>query len=524
MAINIYIYTSSFISKIFLSFQKYNFSTSKKIVVFNIFICYTLQQYFIGDFVMLELSSLSRFRFFNLDRVQEILETNSKAVILICGASSSGKSYVADLLKQTLNDANLKSITISTDSYNKGISGIICDKANSLYFKNNLQNIEKIKEIVKNCIINTDFSEKFCKNDLNLIKSKTKQLFSKTEQELFLRALKLEFDKINFDEPSVYDLTKVASDINTLISNGSIIEKKYSKVISEQIPTQNSICGKDFDVIIVEGIYALENDITNNIPNEITVMNFIEGNSKSLFLRRVIRDAKTTSADNCFTISNYFKFIVPSYINQILPNKQKADIVFKNDMTFSEIRSGDLYTTKQKLKVTNSEILSEILSNGKIISREKQRDIYFCSTTENVTEENLLRLRTIYNENEKAYLPTSLVHKGAIKNRKDGKIVRPINILIKEGDFYKIFKDENDFVKNMEFAQFKIEREVYKTRTRVIYKGQTLTIDDIKNEGIFIEYSDNISHEFLNTLKSSPKSKTSKNQEKTSKNNEKIGF
>ena len=86
---------------------------------------------------MLELSSLSRFRFFNLDRVQEILETNSKAVILICGASSSGKSYVADLLKQTLNDANLKSITISTDSYNKGISGIICDKVNSLYFKNN---------------------------------------------------------------------------------------------------------------------------------------------------------------------------------------------------------------------------------------------------------------------------------------------------------------------------------------------------------------------------------------------------
>ena len=306
---------------------------------------------------MLELSSMSRFRFFNLDRVQEILEKNSKAVILICGASSSGKSHVAELLKQTLTDANLKSVTISTDNYNKGISGIICDKVNSIYFKNSLKNIEKIKEIVKNCIINTDFSQKFCKNDLILIKTQTKNLLTKTEQDLFLRALKIEFDKINFDEPSVYDLSKVSYDINQLVQNNNITEKRYSKVISEQIPTENIIYGKDIDVVIVEGIYALEDAITKHIPNNITVMNFIEGNSKSLFLRRVIRDAKTTSADNCFTISNYFKFIMPAYINQILPNKQKADFVFKNDMTFSEIRSGDLYATKQKIQITNSPTL-----------------------------------------------------------------------------------------------------------------------------------------------------------------------
>ena len=143
-----------------------------------------------------------------------------------------------------------------------------------------------------------------------------------------MTALKTEFNKINFDEPTVYDLKKVASDINSIISNNDIIDRKYSKVISEQLQTNDIICGKNVDVVIVEGIYALENDIINRIPNDMLVLNFVEGNAKSLFLRRVIRDAKSTGADNCFTISAYFKFIVPSYINQILPNKQKADFVF----------------------------------------------------------------------------------------------------------------------------------------------------------------------------------------------------
>lgn len=472
---------------------------------------------------MLELSSLSRFRFFNLDRVQEILENHSKAVILICGASSSGKSYVAELLKQTLNTAGLKTATISTDNYNKGVSGIICDKVNENYFKNKLENIEKIKEIVKNCIINTDFSEKFCKNDLNLIKKHINNLINKKDVSLFLTALKTEFNKINFDEPTVYDLKKVASDINSIISNNDIIYRKYSKVISEQLQTNDIICGKNVDVVIVEGIYALENDIINRIPNDMLVLNFVEGNAKSLFLRRVIRDAKSTGADNCFTISAYFKFIVPSYINQILPNKQKADFVFKNDMTFIEIRSGDLYATKEKVQILNSELLAYIMKNSKIISTEKQRDVYFCSQGENVTEENLLRLRTIYDEQTKTYLPTSLVHKGAIKNRKDGKIVRPINILIKEGDFYKIFKDENDFINNMKFAQFNIERETHKTRTRVVISGQELTIDDIKNEGVFIEFSNNANPVLIEKIKSLANSKNYKINSNLYENDKKIG-
>lgn len=459
----------------------------------------------------MEEKSVSKWKFYNLDRVEEILEKNKKAVILISGASSSGKSYSAKILQQMLSDQNYNSVVLSTDSYNKGISGIITDKVNENYFKNNLKNIEKIKEIVKQCIYNTDFSEKFNNNDLKNIKNKIKNLIDKKEINIFLNALKTEFDKINFDEPSVYDLDKVARDVNKLLNNETIKEKKYSKIISEQLPRDTYIDGNKIDVIIVEGIYALEDNLLDKLDKQLVVTNFVESNAKSLFLRRVIRDAVSTSADNCFTISSYFKYVVPSYVNTILPNKKNADFVFKNDMTFSEFRTGSLYTTKEKVKIHNPQILKNLLEKGKITSVERQRDIYFCSKDEKVTEENLLRLRTIYDEQQQKYIPTSLVHKGAIKKRKDNKIIRPINILIKEGDFFKIFKDEQDFISNMQMSDFQIERETIKKRTRLKIGEQELIIDDIKNEGVFIEFTNEVDNKLINYIKENAKTKIDNN-------------
>ena len=200
-------------------------------------------------------------KYANLDIVDEILETNKKAIILISGASSSGKSYSAKQLQKLLEENRHNCVIISTDSYNKGISGIIVDKVNKNYFNNNLENIEEIKKIIKNIIINTDFSEKFCKNDLLKIKKQIKPLINKNKIDLFCACLQKEFSVINFDEPSVYELNKVARDVNYLINNKQIKQKKYSKIISEQLPRDTSINGQNYDVIIVEGIYALNDEL-----------------------------------------------------------------------------------------------------------------------------------------------------------------------------------------------------------------------------------------------------------------------
>ena len=449
----------------------------------------------------MEVTSINKWKYYNIDRVQEILETNKKAIVILSGASSSGKSYCAKVLQQALSEENLNSVIISTDSYNKGISGIITDKVNNNYFYGKLENVDEIKHIIKDCIINTDFNEKFNDNNLKIIKTKIRNLINKKDIDLFLKSLQKEFSIINFDEPSVYDLLQTAKDINKIIENKTIKEKKYSKIISEQQDSNIYIEGDKIDVIIVEGIYALDDCLIKNIPSSSIVSNFVESDAKTLFLRRVLRDAKITSCDNCFTISAYFKYIVPSYINTILINKQKATFILKNNMNFSEIRSGTLYNTKEKIRVTNSNLIKNLLKFGKIVSKEKQRDIYFCGQDENDTKQNLLRLRTIYDENKKEYLPTSLVHKGAIKSRSDNKIIRPVNILIKEGDFYKIFNDENDFINSMKNASFKIDGEVIKTRIRLKIKNQELIIDDIKNQGIYIEFSNENDLELIDKIK-----------------------
>lgn len=448
-------------------------------------------------------------KYANLDIVDEILETNKKAIILISGASSSGKSYSAKQLQKLLEENGHNCVIISTDSYNKGISGIIVDKVNKNYFNNNLENIEEIKKIIKNIIINTDFSEKFCKNDLLKIKKQIKPLINKNKIDLFCACLQKEFSVINFDEPSVYELNKVARDVNYLINNKQIKQKKYSKIISEQLPRDTSINGQNYDVIIVEGIYALNDELCKNLPKNITIKNFVEGNAKSLFLRRVIRDAKSTSADNCFTIKSYFKYIVPSYLNTILPNKKNADIVFVNDMTFSELRQGDLYLTKEKIKITNKNLIQFLLKNGKVLSKEFQRDIYISAYDENISSDNLLRLRTISFDNGKTYTPTSLVHKGAPKTRLDGKQIRPINVLISEGDFEKIFSSEQQFLTNLYNAGFRQDRTTIKTRYRILISGQSITLDDIKNEGVFVELSQSTDKKFLDFVRQNANTKNS---------------
>ena len=228
-----------------------------------------------------------------------------------------------------------------------------------------------------------------------------------------------------------------------------------------------------------------------------------------MFLRRVIRDAKSTSADNCFTIKSYFKYIVPSYLNTILPNKKNADIVFVNDMTFSELRQGDLYLTKEKIKITNKNLIQFLLKNGKVLSKEFQRDIYISAYDENISSDNLLRLRTISFDNGKTYTPTSLVHKGAPKTRLDGKQIRPINVLISEGDFEKIFSSEQQFLSNLYNAGFRQDRTTIKTRYRILISGQSITLDDIKNEGVFVELSQSTDKKFLDFVRQNANTKNS---------------
>lgn len=424
----------------------------------------------------------------NVDLIEECLEKNPKAVVLVSGASSSGKSYCASLLESLLKSASYRAVIISLDQYNIGLSGIIPNKVNKNYFNSNISNMKEIIKVVKKVIYDVPFEKKYDKEVLNILSEKLKSFFdSKEELNKFLDGLYNEWKVLNFDEPTVYDLKEAAKDIKALLKNKSINVKKYSKVISEREESNQIISGSDYDVIIVEGIYCLDEVLLNSLKGVYTIKNFIDSNPKSLFLRRVIRDAKSTSASNVFTITNYFKYIIPSYQDTIYPCKRFADVVFNNDMSFLEMRGGDLYTTKVEFKTLDKNIINKIKEASTIKSVTYQKDTYFSVENEVNQSNNLLRLRSISEDNGLTYTPSSLVHKGIPKNRKDGKIIRPINIFLKEGELNKVWSSEQDVLMDFVRAGFFIGPIQKKIKTKLTYNGQNLTIREIDNREFFVE-------------------------------------
>lgn len=424
----------------------------------------------------------------NIDLIEECLEKHDKTVVIIAGASSSGKSYCSSLLAQFLKAKGHHPLSISLDSYNFGLSGIISNKVNLHYFNNSLKDIRKIASDIKSVITDIPFDKKYDEEALFKIEPVIAKYFNDEDKEKFLKGLHEEWKVLNFDEPTVYDMEEASQDVHTLLKGGTIEKKKYSKVVSERVPTNVFLDGKECDVIIMEGIYALTPSLVKSFDHKNLITNFIDSDPKTLYLRRIIRDAKETSASSVFTTSLYFKYIVPSYINTILPNKDHADVVFVNDMTFMEMKEGTLYTTKMEMQTKSWEAIDHIIRHSKLHKITYEKDTYFTSRDEPLNSQNILRLRCYSDDEGKTYIPSSLVHKGLPKVRRDGKSIRPINVLIKEGDFFKVWPSEMDCLQDFAKAGCLIGPVQKKIKWKIEYKNQNLTIRYVEGNGYFVEF------------------------------------
>ena len=447
---------------------------------------------------------LDKWAFANLDLVEEILETESKAVVVIAGASSSGKSYAASYLSGLLSKNGHRAYTISLDQYNYGLSHIIPEKVNKNYFDSSIGDIEEIKDEIKEIIYDIPFEEKYGEKSLSLVENRFKDRMGPDILSLFLRGLSEEWAKLNLDETSVYNLKEASEDVKTLLEGGTIQTKLYSKIVSERVPTDVTVSGKVLDVVIVEGIYALDNEFLDCFKGcNALVKNFISGSPKSLYLRRILRDLRISSASSAFTTKLYFTSIQKSYMETIYPSRLNADVILFNDMSFSEMRAGDLYTTKDEIHTNDNDTIAWLLADSEIYSQEYQRDTYFVTPLEkpDSVQSNILRLREISNDGGKTYVPSSLVHKGQAKVRKDGKIIRPINVILKEGEFGQVWKDVSDCYNDFLSSGFQIGQVKKKIKTRIVYEGQNLAVRQVDGEGAYIEIGSPRNEEVLNEIK-----------------------
>jgi uridine kinase/adenylate cyclase class IV len=432
---------------------------------------------------------LDKWGFANLDLSEEILEKSPRAIVLISGASSSGKSFAATYLKQVLTRNGHKALVLSLDQYNFGLSGIIPNKVNKNVFHGKLKNLEEIEARIKKIIYNVGFDSKYAQPVLDKIQAACQDLIKPEDMPKFLEGLSDEWHHLNFDEPTVYNLPEASQDIRKLYSGQSIHSKHYSKVVSERQPSRSLYDGKAYDVIIVEGIYAMDPDFLKSLKGLPLVKDFIDGNAKSLFLRRVIRDSKITSADSVFTINLYFKYIIKAYQQTILPCREEADVVLNNDMSFTELRAGSLYLTKDEVFTTSDKLVSRLIKEGSVQSVQYQKDFYFDVPGENQEANNILRFREVSQDEGQSYLPSSLIHKGAPKTRKDNKLIRPINVLLKEGALIKVWPSEEACLKDFTQSGFVIGKSEKKIKTRLVYHGQGLTLRQVEGKGTFIEFA-----------------------------------
>lgn len=434
-------------------------------------------------------SSMNEWLYANLDFVEECKEKGLKPICLIGGASSSGKSFLSNQLQSFLLSNNLKSIIISTDNYNNGIAKNIFDIVDKKYYNGTILNKDKIVQNIKDVIISSSFENKFCDENLQKIESLCKVLIN-VEPQVFLKNLKYEFDHINFDTKTVYDLGQVAVDLSLLSQNKSIQEKQYSKLTSERLENINNIInGNDYDVIIVEGIYALDKSVINDLQNANTTKTFVECNDKYLFVRRLIRDSKATNCPSSFIIKNYFEFVSPEYHKNILPTKLNADFIVNNDMSFAELREGTL-TSQERYKL-NFETLKMVLKNSKFLKNTYLQDIYFGD----MNDKDLLRLRLEGTDKNNLSLE-SLTYKGQQRLRKDNKLVRPIHILCNQNDLNRLFENKQVLMKRFESIGLDKYQTVNKRRIIVLYKGKILKLDYFDRNEIYVEI-ENVEQELI---------------------------
>lgn len=436
-------------------------------------------------------SDLTEWLYSNLDLIEECKEKNIKPVVLIGGASSSGKSYTSKALKNFLIEKGYNPIVLSTDNYNKGVAENIFDIVNKKYYGGKLENKVQVVKEIKKIIIKSDFEYKFSDNNLKKIKDKCKNLLD-INLNNFAKQLKYEFEHINFDNKNIYNLAEVASDITKLVNNQKITEKKYSKMISERLNQKNIIDGKNFDVILVEGIYALTNNITKHFDGENVIKNFVDCNDKNLFLRRMIRDSSITNCPKGFILKNYLDYVAPEYYSNVLKTKTDADIVLNNNMTFEELREGEI-DVQNKYQITLKEF-NQLLKNCTIIKKMFVIDTYFGSQN----DENVLRLRETKLEN-KEYKMESLVYKGKAKLRKDKSLIRPNFELANQKELCETFESKNQLVKKLSEAKIVAYKTVKKLRYILNYKNTKIKVD-FTPENIVLETTEKLENLTAKTI------------------------
>lgn len=395
-----------------------------------------------------------------------------RVVVCVAGASASGKGEATEHLKRKLEGDGGSVYVLNADDYYKGVSRLLADR---LAAKVNGLNVGELAKFICSVTGDKNFSEKFSNENIATIADYTGGVANAV-------LIKEELSLINFDTPESVDLAGLAAVLEAL-KNGEEVEiPKYSMKLSE-LAGARKIDGKKYNVILLEGIYALNERILKYAD----VTAFVEADFKTLFIRRFRRDvlAGRSSWRPEFTLKMILETVLPAYQKYILPIRENADMILINNYTELETFDVGQYDVQDKIPLSETE--TEILKSqfNEPLVTLFQEDYYFSNEATGFDPEHLIRARV---ENGRL---KSLAHKGIKLKRADGKIIRPSEHFIKKGEFGEQYKDITELISSFKKGGFRIEAQFSKVREVFQSSGVTVALDKIAGLGTFIELSVN---------------------------------
>lgn len=404
-----------------------------------------------------------------------------KDMILIAGASASGKSYMAEKLKTYLETKGLRVAQFSSDMYYKGISRIITEKTflHNVEFMPYINLCNEISSGVRKIIQDSAFPEKFNDSNFSDINNYLSKVLPVFVSERFSARLKDEFDRINFDEPFCIDFEELSNDITKFQIGESINVPTYSFKTGERYKTydySDAIDNKRYDVLIIEGLYTLRNELLDKINLNNVLKVGIDCDAKTLLSRRLNRDI---NSDRCtFTpeqvIMSFLSQVMPAFYTYIYPTLSNADITYKTTLTNNEINS--IEKSFQIKYGVNDDFVSRLKASGaRLISKVNQRD-YFLEDRSRYNTGINVRIR------EENGLATKLSIK--VKASKLERAIQEYNL---KAIMSKDNRSISSLLEHFKASGYDILQVVNKTRIVYNIDNNIIKVDDVKNLGTYIE-------------------------------------
>ncbi|HBI7152525.1 TPA: uridine kinase [Staphylococcus pseudintermedius] len=128
--------------------------------------------------------------------------------------------------------------------------------------------------------------------------------------------------KTNYDHPFAFDNDLLIQNLKSLQSGQSVEVPTYD--YTNHTRSDKTIAFQPKDVIIVEGIFALENE---ELRNMMDVKIYVDTDTDLRILRRLVRDTKERGRTMESVIDQYLTVVRPMHNQFIEPTKKFADII-----------------------------------------------------------------------------------------------------------------------------------------------------------------------------------------------------